>query len=59
MDSCAAIILSLADKLYICSRLLTAAAEKQNWDSVVVQELIHKLKESIDEGVQRACVKSS
>ncbi len=41
------LILSLADRLYICSRLLTAAAERLEWDSVTVQRLMTALNESI------------
>ena len=48
------IILSLAERLYICSRLLTAAAEKLGWDNIQVQELIQQLKEQVN-----ACVIST
>lgn len=41
------LILSLSEKLRICSRLLTAAAERAGWDSTVVQELMEELRASI------------
>lgn len=39
----------MANKLYICSRLLTAAAERCGWDSREVQELVEALRASITE----------
>lgn len=51
-----ALIMSLADKLYICSRLLTAASEKLGWDNAVVQDLIHKLKQSVEEDTSDASI---
>lgn len=42
-----ALILSMANRIYICSRLLSAAAERMKWDSDVVQELIEELRESV------------
>ncbi len=41
------LILSLADRLYICSRLLTAAAERLSWDSDGVRELVALLQKSV------------
>lgn len=41
------LIISLCEKLYICSRLLTAAAERLKWDSPRVQELVKRLEESM------------
>ena len=55
MDPRDAIILSLAERLYICSRLLTAAAEKLSWGNTRVQELIQRLKETVDEYTRHAC----
>ena len=43
------LILSLAEKLYICSRLLTAAAQRQKWDTAEVQTLMEELRASIKE----------
>lgn len=56
MDPRDAVILSLAERLYICSRLLTAAAEKLGWDNARVQELIQRLKETVDEDTRHACI---
>lgn len=42
-----ALILSLCEKLYICSRLLTRAAERLDWDSEEVQRLVFELRVSI------------
>ena len=58
MDPRDTIILSLADKLHICSRLLTAAAERLEWDSEVVQELMSRLDESV-EGSQHASIEKA
>lgn len=41
------LILSLAEKLYICSRLLTTAAERLSWDMNRVQDLVRRLEEAI------------
>lgn len=38
------IILSLSEKLYVCSRLLTLAAERLKWDSVEVQRFVAMVK---------------
>lgn len=43
------IILSLCEKLYICSRMLTCAAEKLSWDNTAVQELVQQLKDKVRE----------
>lgn len=43
------IILALADKLYVCSRLLTCAAERLSWDAERVQVLVKQLTESVTE----------
>lgn len=39
------LILALAERLYICSSLLTRAAERLKWDSVEVKELVQQLKD--------------
>lgn len=44
MDKKDETILMLADRLFICSRLLTCAAERLSWDSEAVQELILQLR---------------
>lgn len=44
-----ALILSLCEKLYICSRLLTRAAERLSWDTIEVQSLVVQLKNNIEE----------
>lgn len=43
-----ALIASLCERLYICSRLLTCAAERLEWDNTVVQELVGKLKAELE-----------
>ena len=40
------LILLLAGRIYICSWLLTAAAERLGWDTTAVQELMGQLRES-------------
>jgi len=47
MDIRDILILSLSEKLFICSRLLTAAANRLSWDSDEVQNLVDKLRQSI------------
>lgn len=47
-------ILMLAERLYICSRLLTCAAERLSWDSERVQELITELKSVVKKDVSDA-----
>ena len=42
------LIQSLSERLYICSRLLTAAAERLGWDDETVQALMQQLQESIE-----------
>lgn len=42
-----ALILSLCDKLYICSRLLTRAAERLGWDTPQVEELVQQLRDTL------------
>lgn len=42
-DEC---ILMLAERLYICSRLLTRAAERLGWDSAEVRELVEQLRDT-------------
>lgn len=42
-------ILSLCEKLYICSRLLTRAAEKLGWDRTEVQSLVTELRKQLQE----------
>lgn len=51
-------ILMLADKLYICSRLLTCAAERRGWDDGAVQELVKQLRESTRRAVEDAGVEA-
>lgn len=41
------LILALAERLYICSRLLTAAAERSEWDSPEVRDLVDQLRQSV------------
>ena len=41
------LILQLAERLYICSRLLTCSAERLGWDSEQVQALVQQLRESL------------
>lgn len=38
------LILNLAERLYICSRLLTAAAMRLSWDDAEVCELVAQLR---------------
>lgn len=38
----------LAQRLYICSRLLTRAAERLGWDSTEVQQLVKELTETTE-----------
>ena len=47
------LILSLADRLHICSRLLTCAAERLDWDSGRVRELVARLELTLDESLVR------
>ena len=49
MDPRDVVIASLADRLYICSRLLTAAAERLKWDNQVVRDLMSRLNKSIED----------
>lgn len=42
------VILMLCDRLYICSRLLTRAAERLSWDRTEVQELVVELRKSLE-----------
>ena len=48
-------ILMLAERLYICSRLLTCAAERLGWNSVVVQGYMKQL-EIATRGDVDACI---
>lgn len=57
-NQCDALILGLADKLYICSRLLTAAAERLGWESSTVQELMKQLRETIEAEVRDAGIEA-
>lgn len=41
-------ILSLCEKLYICSRTLTCVAEKLGWDHLKVQYLMNELEKEIE-----------
>lgn len=41
------LILVLCERLYICSRLLTRAAERLGWDRVEIQGLMWELRKSI------------
>lgn len=47
------LILALSERLYICSRLLTRAAERLDWDDERVRELIRSLDASVKEGCDR------
>lgn len=42
-----ALILLLAERVYICSRLLTRAAERLGWDADEVRELVRKIVEPL------------
>ena len=44
-----ALILSLAERLWIVSTLLTAAANRLPWDAAAVQELMDRLRKSLEE----------
>lgn len=44
------LVLALSERLYICSRLLTRAAERLGWDSAAVQELVQQLRDSLPDG---------
>lgn len=44
-----ALILQLSERLWICSRLLTCAAERLGWDDEQVKELVAKLRSEINE----------
>ena len=46
------LILALADKLYICSHLLTAAAERLSWDNKKVQCLFVQLENCINKDLE-------
>ena len=39
------LILLLCERVYICSRLLTCAAERLGWDRAEVQELVRRLRD--------------
>ena len=41
------VILMLADRLWVCSKLLTAAAERLGWDAVEVRELVGELRRQL------------
>ena len=45
-DSRDALILLLAERLYICSTLLTRAAERLGWDHEAVKALVQRLEET-------------
>ena len=47
-----ALILSLAEKLAVVSRLLTAAADRCGWDSERVRELVGELERQATEDVE-------
>ena len=57
MDQRDELILLLARRIYICSRLLTAAAERLGWDSAAVQELMEQLRESTRGDTSNAGIK--
>lgn len=42
-----ALILSLAEKLYVCSRLLTCAAMRLQWDEDDVRHLVAQLRDEV------------
>lgn len=57
MDVRDELILVLAERVYICSRLLTCAAERLKWDEPTVQDLVQQLRNTItsevgDAGIQ-------
>lgn len=41
------LILALAERLLICSKLLTRAAERLGWDRAEVQELVQQLRDTL------------
>ena len=43
------LILSLCQKLWVCSRLLTRAAERLGWDSEGVQSLVRQVTINVEE----------
>lgn len=49
-----ATILMLAERLYICSRLLTCAAERLGWDDAAVRDLVRQLEDQVKSEVQDA-----
>ena len=51
-----ALVLALAERLYICSRLLTCAAERLGWDSATVAELLGRIDNQVQEGLRDAKV---
>lgn len=54
-----ATILMLAERLYICSRLLTRAAERLGWDDEAVQQLVEELRDSVRGGVRSALTEAT
>lgn len=52
-------ILMLAERLYICSRLLTRAAERLGWDEPAVQELVGELQAATRREVDGAGVQEN
>lgn len=49
-----ATILMLAERLYICSRLLTCAAERLRWDDATVRDLMQRLNEQVKTEIDNA-----
>ena len=49
------LILSLSQKLFICSRLLTCAAMRLGWDSAEVRELVERLKAELPNKEESKC----
>jgi len=56
MDERDTLILALSERLYICPRLLTRAAERLSWNNAMIQELIQQLRDNL--GVGYAGIKS-
>lgn len=57
MDDKDKLIWLLAQRIYICSALLGAAAERLRWNSTKVQELLQQLEQTTQEQIN-ACIKS-
>ena len=59
MDQRDKTILMLADRVYGCSRLLTAAAERLGWDNVRVREIVELIQETTRRDVRDAGIEEA